>query len=147
MSFKATNIVLSRAYDEIKREAVAVKRASESVRLAAAADIPASMILSLAGSLRSHRLNMQERASIPGITAHARTQEDDAAYDVSVEYVALRNGIDGVLLWVSANMPSNQGYLQTQTLEADGSLTQRIFTPAQTTGLVAELVALEALIS
>ena len=148
MSFKAANIVLSRGYDEIKREAIRLKNSSITVRTAAnAGSIPASAILGLAGNLRSARLLMEERSGLPGIVAHAKAQEDDAAYDVAAEYLALRNGIDAVLAWISANMPTSGGYLLVQTLEADGSLTQREFTKPQTAGLRAELDALELLVS
>jgi len=148
MAFKATNIVLSRAYDEIKREAVRAKNSATSVRTSAAAgSISAASILALAADLRSARINMEARASAPGVGQYAKDQEDDATYDVSAEYIAMRDGIDSVLAWISTNMPSNGGYLQVQTLEADGSLTQRSFAAGQTAGLRTAITALEALIS
>jgi hypothetical protein len=147
MAFKASNIVLSRAYDEIKREALKVKNEATSVGAAATAgDITASRILGLSGNLRSASLNMAERAVTPGLVNYAKTQEDDPAYDVGADYAAMMQGINAVVAWISTNLPTSGGYLQTDTLNVDGSITSRSFPSAQTAGLVTQLTALVALI-
>lgn len=40
-----------------------------------------------------------------------------------------------IISWVVANFPASGGFLQSHTLNADGSRTPRSFTPAQTAGL------------
>ncbi len=136
MAFKALNINLARAYDEIRREAA--RSYSEAVTLRAASlagSISSAQILGLAGNLRSARIIMEERSSTPGIASYAQAQEDDAAYNVAAEYVTMRDTLDATLAWISSAMPENGGYLQAETLNADGSVTYRSFSTAQTAGL------------
>ena len=136
MAFKALSINLARAYDEIKREALRVYNEAVSLKNASlAGDISSSQILGLAGNLRSARILMEERRVISGITEYAKTQEDDVTYDVSAEYVIMRGALDAILMWISSAMPESGGYLQVETLNADGSITYRNFSTAQTAGL------------
>jgi hypothetical protein len=144
MAFKALNIVLSRAYDEIKREAAKVHRLANSLRVASNGTITSEQILAFAGNLRSSRIIMQERSSISGIVDYAKSQESDQTYDISFEYSAMISQIDAVLLWISNNMPSANGYLQTNTLNQDGSISYREFETTITGGL---RTALDALIA
>jgi hypothetical protein len=51
------------------------------------------------------------------------------------------------IAWVVANFPTSGGFLQSETLNADGSRTARSFTSAQTAGLQTNMTTLVATIT
>jgi hypothetical protein len=75
-------------------------------------------------------------AALPGIAAYAKTEENDPAYDVVVEYTAMRAEAAGCRDWILTNFPTApSGEILKDTLEADGSITVRQFNNSQTAGL------------
>lgn len=69
------------------------------------------------------------------LAAYARTAEGDPAYDVAAEFTAMRAAVIIARDWMIANLPQSGGYLAERTINADGTITQRTVTPAQTAGL------------
>lgn len=82
---------------------------------------------------------MDETAAVPGIAQYVKDQEGDQGYDIAGEYTAMRAAVTAIRDWIFANMPKQaQGgtdYLLVQELNADGTLADRTFTPAQTASL------------
>ena len=143
MAFLATNQGLADAYSQIKRIAAAIQTHSDNLIVSSAAgDISALRIVNSATNLRGWRAELVELASTPGLQAYAKTQEDEPTYDVAAEYLAMRGKVDDVITWIVANIPTSSGYMIVQTMESDGSITTRTFTPAQTAGFRTVLQAL-----
>jgi hypothetical protein len=82
---------------------------------------------------------MAATAATPGIVAYVQAQEQDATYNISTEYVTLRDSVTAIRDWIFNNMPKvvqgGTSYLAVVILAQDGSMTDRIFTPAMTAGL------------
>jgi hypothetical protein len=67
--------------------------------------------------------------------------------DVVAEFTAMESAVEDCRDWIVANLPTDaDGYLVIRTLNADGTLTDRMFAPAQTAGLRTEIDAVLATI-
>ena len=89
-------------------------------------------------------------SSLPGMAQYARDQENDQTYDVIAEFTAMRTAAVAPVDWVFNNFPKDAqapNYILKDILAADGSITVRQFTSAQTTGLQTALDDLIAAIA
>lgn len=77
----------------------------------------------------------------------ARQQINDLAYDWIGQITAIRNQCQVIVDWIIANAPQTGGYLDFQTINPDGTVTDRMFAPAAFTDLVTEIDALLALMT
>jgi hypothetical protein len=74
--------------------------------------------------------------AVPGIAAYALAQYDDTTLDIAAEFTAMLSAARTVRDWVIANFPKDaSGYILKDIYEADGAITVRQFTSAQTAGL------------
>lgn len=139
---------LAKAYQRGQNEAIRIKgfATQASVALAVAPN-SANAIIQVMTMAKSSIEVFDDVATTPGLAQYARDQEDDPAYDVVAEFVAMRGAAIAVRDWVITNFPTSAGgFIEKDTLTADGSITVRQFTPAQTAGLQAALDALVAAI-
>lgn len=114
----------------------------------ASGPVTAEVILDdLLAELRSSRVVFIASRDTSGILAYARQQFDDQTIDLPVEFAALITALDSVVTWIVDNFPVGAGgHLERYQIAADGTLTDRMFSTAQTAGLRTELQALFAAI-
>lgn len=151
MAFPASTGVLSKILGDTCAQALNMKQYAANIRDdAAAGDIPARQVIGIDGDLHRYRQVFAEAGAKPGILEVAREEFNDPALDITVEWNAMMAAIDDVRAWVRANFPTaNQGgtpYLAAQAWGANGPV-DRLFTPAQTAGLRAQLDALIATVA
>ncbi len=106
----------------------------------------ATLILDdLLAELRSSRVVLIASRDTSGVLAYAREQFDDATIDLPSEFNTLIAAIDSTITWIVDNFPTGAGgFLERYQLAADGALTDRSFSVAQTVGLRTQLQALFA---
>lgn len=135
--------MLSFVLEHIDRRIADVKRNATNVRNEAnSGDIPSSRILTLLVNLRQDRTSLVAAAATPGIGAYAQQIKNNPTLDVVAEFNSVIASLDQVVAWIVANFPQDgQGFLLAQTLGPAGPV-DRMFTPAQTSGLRTQLDSL-----
>ncbi len=118
--------------------------ASNGISATNAGPVSANAILDLCQRLNTTKVNVLVPAlTSPGLMV-ALAQElrlaDAAAATAAVQ--SLIDAITNTIDWVVTNFPASGGYLQKDTLNADGSVSVRQFTTVQTAGLRTQLALL-----
>jgi len=135
MAFKASNQLPEDAYRRAKSTAMDATRLAGEYSTLAASGFNSGSLLSLFHDMRRIRDQLTAVKTVPGIAAHAKAQEDDAAYDVGPEFNTLIAAVDAVVQNILATFPTDgSGYLLDRKL-TDGEYTYRDFAPAQLTTL------------
>ncbi len=147
MAFKTDG--LSKAYQKAQNESIRVKQFATQARNALLAGaVSANAVIQIMTNLKSSIEVWDSVSSLPGITQYAKDQEDDQAYNVVAEFTTMRTEAVAARDWVITNFPKSTGnFIEKDTLELDGAITVRQFTPAQTTGLQTALADLIAAIA
>lgn len=143
-----TTPCLATVYSRAKRTLINTRSvcASFSTRTAAGPvtikDIVDDMLSQLV--IASNELN-----NLPaGIVAYAQAQENDDQYDVGAEGAAALSTIEDVQDWIIENLPKDgSGFLLERSLGADGGVTLRTVSSAQTAGLRTQLAAVVSAIA
>lgn len=150
MALRVSNYVPARAYEEMRGTATQINR-QVAQRASAWAGAGASSIdiISAIDTAVSQKARLQSLASTPGLALYAQDQENDPGYDVVAEYQALIAAIDTLIAEMVAVIPTSNpgGYAEVYTLNQSGSKTPRTFTPAEMSGVVAALNAVDAAIA
>lgn len=76
--------------------------------------------------------NMQSWGGVSGLDAYAASQGYSGS--MAADVTTCTTAAQAMITWAVNNFPSAGGFLQAETLNADGSRTMRQFTPAQTGG-------------
>ena len=137
--------MVARSFTNADSTAIRLRRLSNTwIAQTAAGPVPATLILDdILEELKSSRISLIDSRDTPGILAYAREQFDDITIDLPTEFTAMLAALDAVITWIFDNFPvAASGHLQRFTLEADGTLTDRMFTATQTAGLRTQLQAL-----
>lgn len=146
MAFKTDG--LAKAYNKAQSESIRVKAFAAQARSALiAGSVSANAVIQIMTNLKSSIEVWDTVSGLPGIGQYAKDQEDDQTYDVVAEFNAMRTEAVAARDWVITNFPASGGFIQKDTLELDGAITVRQFTPAQTTGLQTALADLIAAIA
>lgn len=146
MSFRTDG--LAKAYNRAQNEALRVKSFATSANNALAAGaVSANAVIQIMSSMKSSIEVWDTVSALPGLVQYARDQEDDQTYDVVAEFLAMKAAAEAVRDWVINNFPTAAGFIQKDTLELDGAITVRQFTPAQTAGLQTTLATLAAAVA
>lgn len=133
---------------EVNREALALKRDAQNRRDAlASGDQTGQFVLGIAGRMNTAIAIFDRVSAITGVGAYAQDQFEDSGLDISAEFSAMRSAAIAVRDRIVSDLPTDaSGFLSIRTLNADGTITERTFTPAQTANLRADLDALIATI-
>jgi hypothetical protein len=147
MAFRVNG--LGRGYAKAQAEAARLRSYSVSAQAAlAAGNVSANAVIQALTTLTGSIAVFDEVTALPGIAAYAQNEENDPTYDVAAEYTAMRTEAIGARDWILTNFPTAvSGEILKDTLENDGSITVRQFTPAQTAGLQTALGQLIATIN
>ncbi len=139
---------LSKGLQKAENESIRAKAFATQARNALlAGNVSANAVIQIMTNFKSSIEVWDSVSSLPGIAQYTRDQYDNQAYDVVAEFVAMRTQAVAVRDWVITNFPASGGFIQKDTLQADGAITVRQFTPAQTTGLQTALADLIAAIA
>ena len=106
MTFKASNAVPSRAYNEIKLEALKVKDFADRVVILLSSDFSANNLNGMITTLIHHKAKLDNLKATAGLSQYAKDQESDQSYDVVAEFAALLSLIDTVIAEIK-NTPTN----------------------------------------
>ena len=140
---------LGQEYQAAQREASSLRSfASNFQSQLAAGDMSANAVISALVRMAQSIAVWDRVSAVPGLVAYAQNEENDGTYDVAAEFTAMRTETIGVRDWILTNFPTAvSGEIIKDTLENDGSITVRRFTPAETVGLQSALGLLVATIS
>lgn len=140
--------VLAETLREIQNIAQNIKSRSQSTRdRSAVQNILALEILELQAGLKKNldRLNVLRTSS--GLTAYAQEQIDDLVFDIAAEFNTMLTEVQAVLDQIRADLPTSAaGFVESRKIEADDTVTNQTFTPAQTADLRTRLAVLIAAI-
>lgn len=146
MTFRASSQIKANALAEIKQGAIRAKALAQQARTTlAAGDTSAQTILNWLQLIKTLIDRWAVLSATPGLAAYASDQEDDLAYDVSVEFSQMRNALVAVRDRIINDLPKATapagvvGMLAVYALTPTGDLVSSIFTPAQTATLRADL--------
>ena len=142
MTFRATNIIPQRGYELAKARATKLRSWSQQMSAMCNTDLPAQQLIAILSGLSGHKNELEIAKNTNGIVAYAKDQENDPAYDVAAEFIAVLVLIDDAIAVVQAT--------NTNVLINDWTLTGiswNSFTPAQTATLKSALDDIVAAIS
>jgi hypothetical protein len=101
----------------------------------AAGDIEASQVIELYARVGSARARVLNFVTLPGLNVIAQEKENDPGYDAVAEFTTLAGLCLDALNWIENNAPQDaEGYVKVFTL-AGGSVSYRVFSSAQSSGL------------
>lgn len=149
MTFRASSLSCSQAYDGIKAQALGIRNYLDSMitqfqQPTTNADVPLAVIRTIGRTITQ----MDVYAAVPGLATYAQGQEGDAAYNVAAEYAAMRTALGNALATLISSFPKDaSGNLLFEKLNADGSASVNTFTAAQLAGVVTLLQSVTATIS
>lgn len=138
---------LAKAYAQGQQEAIRLKSfATSNSSILAADDVSANLVQQIMLNMKSSIEIFDTVSGTAGMAQYARDQQDDQAYDVVAEFLAMRTAAVVVRDWVINNFPTVGGFIQKDSYELDGAITVRKFTNVETAALQSHLDALAAAI-
>jgi hypothetical protein len=145
MAFRASTATQAQGLLSAMQQAVWVKQQAQAGITMLQGNVNANQIFQLLDNLRAPMGIFSSVAAIPGIATYAQSQFNDATYNVAAEFTSMTSALQAVIDWVVNNFPKGTGgFVQAYTINADGSRTPTVFTPAQTAGLTTALNAVVA---
>ncbi len=140
---------LGKAYLKVQNEAIQLRAFAVTAQAnLAAGNISANAVISVLTRMTGSIAVFDSVSSIPGLAVYAQNEENDVSYDVAAEFTAMRTEAIGTRDWILSNFPTAaSGEIIKDTLESDGSITVRQFTPVETAGLQSALGLLIAQIN
>ena len=147
MTLQSSNTMLAgEAYAAIRSNAAGWKAQAQNANSnLGAGSVSSDFIFRMLDQLNSVVTAMNAWKAIAGLDAYATGQGYTGT--MSSDCTATINAAQACINWVVTNFPVSATFLQAYTLNADGSRTARLFTPAQTAGLQAVLTSFVATIS
>lgn len=132
MAFKASDQIPANGYARAKSVAVRLKtRFTSELSKMVSGGYSADAVVALRDDAINADAELAAVASVPGIVAYAKDQEDDQNYNVSTEFTALRAAVQLVKTGVETLFPTSSGYLLKDQFPTGSGLTPRTFTAAQ----------------
>lgn len=116
-------------------------------------DVSVQEIFFLLDKLREDLSYFTEVATIPGLGQYAREQYNSPEMNIEADFTDMIAALEDAVTWIVTALPKaspdGQGneYLLIFTLTSNGTRVQRMFTPAQTSGLRTVLTAISDTIS
>lgn len=109
--------------------------------------IEASLILDVLNRMSKAVVNLADYKATPEFDEVARKAIPGYAGSLSADIQATINAMQNTANWVIANVPKDaSGWVLVYKWNADGTVTDRVFQPAQTVGLVTALQSISATI-
>lgn len=148
MAFPANQIRLAPALDQVAGIMKGVRAFALDRRAAmAAGNVAANSIIDLWERLKTSKAQLQSLASTPGLADYAQDQYGNESLNISTEFTAVINAIDGVTGNIESTFPKDASNWLLAASFGASALTYRQFTPAQTSTLQGLLQTLADTIS
>lgn len=146
MALQSSNTMLAgEAFAAIRGNAASWKAQAQNANISlAAGNVDTNFIFRMLDQLNSAITALAAWKAVAGLDTFATGQ--GYVGTMSSDCTTTSNAAQTCITWVVTNFPSSGGFLQGFTLNADGSRTARIFTPANTAGLQTNLAAFIATI-
>ena len=94
-------------YSKLRRQTIQFKQQVDAaISEAAAAPVGFGYLSTLYQNLASMSSMLQAAASVPGMLAYVRAQEDDDTIDIATEWAALRTAVNSAVSWLDSTVPS-----------------------------------------
>ena len=140
---------LGRAYQKVQVEAINLRGFAVAAQAQlAAGNVSANAVINVLTRITGAIAVFDSVSAIPGLAAYAQNEENDGGYNVTAEFTAMRTEAIGTRDWILTNFPTApSGEIIKDTLEPDGSITVKQFTPAETAGLQSALGLLIATVN
>lgn len=126
--------------------AQAKDRTTSAVATMAAGPVDTIFVFSLLDALNGMIASLNAVKTTTGLDAYATAQVPNYAGTMSSDITATISAAQACIDWVVANFPANAGFLLGQSLNVDGTRTQRNFTTVATAGFRTALNSLLATI-
>lgn len=135
MALQSSNTMLAaEAFRAIRDNSASWKAQAQNANASlAAGNVTSDFIFRMLDQLAGAIVALNQWKTVSGLDAYATGQGYTGT--MSADITASVNASQACINWVVANFPAASGFLQSHTLNADGSRTPRSFTPAQTAGL------------
>ncbi len=147
MALQSSNTMLaSEVFIAIRNNAGGWKAQAQNANASlAAGSVTSEFVFRILDSLKGLVDTLTLWKAVAGLDSYATT----AGYvgTMSTDCTATITAAQTCISWVVTNFPNANGFLQAETLNADGSRTPRLFTPAQTAGLQTAMTSLIVTIS
>lgn len=110
MTFPASTITTSEAWDSIRKQAVRLKAYVQNMRdKTATGDVERQRFIDLQRFLDSSVDTWDSLTATPGLQAYVRDQVDNQTLDVAAEYLAMRTAAIALRDWIFAAIPTDAG--------------------------------------
>src|SRR5258705_13971153 len=126
MALQTSNTMLAgEAYRAIRDNAASWKAQAQNANISLAGTVSADFIFRMLDQLGGAITALNQWKAVANLDTYATGQgySGTMSADCSATVTAAQNCIS----WVTANFPSSEGFLQSHTLNADGSRTPRTF--------------------
>lgn len=142
MTFRATNIIPEQGFSKAKSLCERLKRFCDSRSSEFSSNTPSNRILDALMTLMAFRTQLDIIKTTPGISQYAQDQEGDPSYDVAAEFTAVLALLDTATQGIISTFPKDgSGYILAETMNSDGILSPRNFTPSSLSALRSNLDA------
>ena len=140
MALNITTTPVAQAFETLLQKATTLKGNVQTVRTTlATTNTPADTVINIMRHIQVARDVIASAKAAAGLNAYAQEQFNDPAVDVVAEADAVIAACNGVLTWTATNFPKDaSGYLLKDKI-ANGTIENRVFTPAAMAGLVTQL--------
>ncbi len=146
MAFPTENNKRALAFVLTEAQGLALRLRREALAISAKSltgELTASAVLVYQVRVKENLDRLEVLRVTAGIGAFAQEQFSDALFDIALEFGAVLDAVQAVLTWVRVNLPvSPSGFVEAQTIELDDSITERVFTSAQTSTFRTQLSVL-----
>lgn len=133
------------AYNLIRANAAGVKAQAQNALISLqGGSVPTTFIFQMLDQLAGIIAALNSWRAVVGLDAYATAQGYSGS--LTSDCGACATAATSCITWIVVNFPASAGFLQAESINADGSRTQRSFTSAQTAGLQTNLQAFIATI-
>jgi hypothetical protein len=134
MTFPASTQIKMDALTEVWRTANRLKSDMQRRRdTLANKNVSGQWILAMISNLTAAINTFESNASVPGIGDYVKDQYEDLSINVLTEFSNMKNATQDVKDWIVNNLPTDSnGYLIIRSLDTNGEIVEREFTPTQT---------------
>jgi len=132
------------AYRSIRDNAANWKAQAQNANISLAGTVNTDFIFRMLDQLGGAISSLNQWKAIAGLDTYATGQGYTGT--ISADCTTTVSAAQNCISWVVTNFPNSGGFLQSHTLNADGSRTPRTFTTAQTAGLQTALTSFIATI-
>jgi len=147
MALQSSNAMLAgEAYAAIRSNAAGWKAQAQNANISlASGSVTSDFVFRMLDQLGAAIAALNLWKAVAGLDVHATGQGYTGT--MSTDCTSSVTAAQSCIAWVVTNFPNSAGFLQSHSLNADGSRTPRSFTPAQTAGLQTALTGFIATIS